>query len=203
MAEHYYSEAPSSAHAPRAFEVHCAGLRLSFETDAGVFSKDALDFGSRLLIETAPPVSGRALDLGCGWGAIGIFLAAKNPGARFTLSDINERAVSLARKNIARNGIQNAVAVESDGYASLDGQFDAIFSNPPIRAGKQTIYRLFDEGKERLLPGGALYLVIRKQQGAESALRHLEEVYGNAEILEKAKGFWILSCKKREENIEP
>ncbi len=203
MAEHYYSEAPSSAHDPRAFEVQCANLRLSFETDAGVFSKDALDFGSRLLIETAPPVSGRALDLGCGWGAIGIFLAAKNPGARFTLSDVNERAVSLARKNIARNGIQNAVAAASDGYASLDGQFDAIFSNPPIRAGKQTIYRLFDEGKERLLPGGALYLVIRKQQGAESALRHLEEVYGNAEILEKAKGFWILSCKKREENIEP
>lgn len=195
MSDHYYTQNPASAHRPDLIEVDALGLTLRFHTDAGVFSKDRLDYGTLLLLRTLPELAGRVLDLGCGWGALGVTLAKKHPSARFVLADVNERAVALARRNIRENRAHNAEALQSDGFERVEGSFDIVVTNPPIRAGKQLIYALFDQAKDRLNPGGALYIVIRKQQGAPSALKHLKEVYGDAEVIGRDKGYWIIRSK--------
>jgi 16S rRNA (guanine1207-N2)-methyltransferase len=165
-------------------------------TDAGVFSSDALDPGSRLLIESLPELTGRVADLGCGWGAMGVPLALKNPDAEFFLTDVNARAVDLARINIIQNQAKNARASTGDGLKALEGPFDAVVTNPPIRAGKQVIYGLFAEAKDKLAPGGKLYIVIRKQQGAPSALKYLEELFGAALVSERGGGYWVIEATK-------
>lgn len=192
MPDHYYTQRPESAHKPRTVEVAALGRTLTFDTDTGVFSRDGLDPGSRLLIESAPALSGRVLDLGCGWGAVGAFLATSNPAARLLLSDVNERAVELARRNLRANRIDNADVMLCDGFAAIDGTFSAIFTNPPIRAGKAVIYGLFDEARKRLDEDGQLYVVIRKQQGAPSALTHLRAVFSAAEVVKRGGGYWII-----------
>jgi 16S rRNA (guanine1207-N2)-methyltransferase len=164
-----------------------------------VFSKDGIDRGTRALVEAMPPLSGRALDLGCGWGAAGIPLAIKNPGCAFVLTDINERAASLAEKNAKANGAENISVATGDAFENVEGAFSAIFTNPPIRAGKQAIYNMFAGARERLLPGGALYIVIRKQQGAPSALNFLREAFGSAEVIARAGGFWVIRAERGNE----
>jgi len=196
MHDHYFSQAPSSKQRPAELRVDIGGRTFAFTVDAGVFSRTGLDEGSRLLTETAGPLNGRCLDLGCGWGAVGITLAAFNPEAYFILSDINRRAADLARMNIERNHIANARAIESDGFDALPGAFNHIFSNPPIRAGKKVIYGMFDTARERLLPGGTLVIVIRRQQGAESALKHLSALFGNARVKARDKGYWVIESYK-------
>lgn len=198
MPDHYYSADPVSASNPARISVRVDGREYLFNTDSGVFSKDRLDFGSALLIRSIERVDGEALDLGCGWGAIGIVLAAQNPDAHFTLCDVNRRAVELARENIALNGVKNACAQESDGMSALSGSFKHIITNPPIRAGKTRIYSMFDEAFARLVPGGAITIVIRKQQGAPSALKYLEGIFGNAEVINRGSGYWIIRSKKEE-----
>ena len=195
MTQHYFTSNPQSAHDERAIQVELAGVRADFCTDAGVFSRDGLDFGSRLLIETVYPLlHGRVLDMGCGWGAIGVLLAKLCPGVQITKADINERAVALAARNARQNGAI-AETLVSDGYENIAPAFDAIVTNPPIRAGKQTVYRILDGAKTRLAPGGRLFLVIRKEQGAPSAQTHLQGVYGRVELLARKKGYWILACE--------
>ena len=195
MTQHYFTSNPQSAHDERAIQVELAGVRADFCTDAGVFSRDGLDFGSRLLIETVYPLlHGRVLDMGCGWGAIGVLLAKLCPDAQITMADINERAVALAARNARQNGV-SAETLVSDGYENIAPSFDAIVTNPPIRAGKQTVYRILDGAKTRLAPGGRLFLVIRKEQGAPSAQTHLQGIYGHVELLARKKGYWILACE--------
>ena len=199
MPDYYYTQEPASAHKERSITARALGLTLSFETDAGVFSKNELDPGSRLLIESMGALSGRVLDLGCGWGPVGTFLSLANPQAQLVMSDVNARALDLARRNLKNNGTA-AEVVESDGFESIEGTFDHVVTNPPIRAGKALIYGLFDTAHERLRPGGALTIVIRKQQGAPSALKHLQETFGNAEVIAKGGGYWIIrSVKGKEE----
>ncbi len=198
MGEHYYSEKPASAHAPRAFTLEANGRTLSITTDAGVFSKAHLDTGTELLLKALPGAfSGRALDLGCGWGPVGLTMAVRWPGAEIVLADINERAVGLAKQNLSANRL-SAQVLQSDGFANVPGAFDLIATNPPIRAGKAVIYRLFEEAAARLTPGGALYIVMRKQQGAESAQRFLEGLFEPVEVVERGGGFRVLLARKRE-----
>ncbi|MDO4546506.1 MAG: class I SAM-dependent methyltransferase [Clostridia bacterium] len=199
MNEFYYSQTPSSQRDVRLHEVEAAGVAIKAYTDAGVFSKEGLDYGSRLLVESIPEASGRVLDLGCGWGAIGIILAKAFPGISLTMSDVNARAVELARRNCALNGV-DARAVESDGMAKIEGTFDLIALNPPIRAGKKTVYDLFGQCFERLDAGGKLYIVIRKQQGAESAFKYLETLFASVRRVNRDKGYWIILCEKDETN---
>ena len=167
------------------------GNELTFVTDAGVFSRDGLDRGTELLLEALPALSGRVLDLGCGWGAVGVALGRKYPDLELVMTDINARAVDLARRNLAQNGVR-AQVLQGDGFDPVEGEFDAIVTNPPIRAGKAVIYSLFERARAYLKPGGALYLVIRKQQGAPSALKFLREHYGEAEIIDRGSGFHVI-----------
>ena len=194
MPYYYYTQEPASAHKERSITARALGLTLTFETDAGVFSKNELDPGSRLLIESMGALSGRVLDLGCGWGPVGTALGRKYPDAQILLSDVNERAVELAGRNLRSNGVTNAAVVRGDGYEAVEGRFDAIVLNPPIRAGKGVIYALFEGARAHLTDGGALYIVIRKQQGAESAEKYLRTLYGSVERICREKGYWVLRC---------
>ncbi len=169
----------------------------TFISDDGVFSKDTLDFGSRALLETIieEPLRGSLLDLGCGIGYIGVLLKKYHPDLNVTMADINETAVRLAQENSRLYGQKNRVLV-SDGFANIDDRFDVIVTNPPIRTGKANIYRLFSESMAHLNEEGIMYIVIRKRQGAESAMKYLETL-GKAEIVDKVKGYWIISVRKR------
>jgi len=196
MNEQYYTADPTSESRPAPCAFVYRGRSLLFETDSGVFSRGELDQGTRLLIDALPEMSGDVLDLGCGWGAIGVSLAKAYPEARITMADVNHRALDLSRKNAASNGVSVEV-LESDGMAALmDRSFDAIVTNPPIRAGKQVIYKMFADGASTLREGGALYLVIRKQQGAESCVKYLRTLYGCVEPLKKSGGFWVLKASE-------
>ena len=192
MNEQYFENNPSSISAPRINTVEILGEKMRFVTDNGVFSKGGLDDGTRILLEALPELDGRILDLGCGWGAIGITLAKKYPKAQIVMADVNTRALELAKQSCGLNNVINAQAVESDVYSGIEGTFDYIVTNPPIRAGKQVIYAMFDGAKERLNKGGKLYIVIRKQQGAPSAQKHLEETYDEVRLIAKEKSYWIL-----------
>ena len=168
----------------------------TFISDDGVFSKDTLDFGSRVLLENLVPrtLEGELLDLGCGIGYISILLKKYHPELKVSMVDINETAVELAKENSRLYGQDNIVLV-SDGLSAVEGQFDIIVTNPPIRTGKDNIYRLFKEGFSHLKAQGKMYVVIRKKQGAESAVRYLGTL-GKTEVIDRVKGYWILLVEK-------
>ena len=198
MSDHYYTASPESAHRLETCAFEYRGAALRFTTDAGVFSRGEVDYGTRALLNALPnDLSGRGLDLGCGWGAVGITIGKKGPACRIVMSDVNERALELAEKNAQANDVA-AEVFRSDGLQSVPGVFDFIVTNPPIRAGKETIYRLFSESESRLRSGGRLYLVIRKQQGAQSAIRYLNTVFARVEPIDKSGGFWVIRCEKQE-----
>ena len=200
MNDQYYTADPSSESRPVPCAFPYRGHGLNFMTDAGGFSKGELDVGSRLLLDALPALNGDVLDLGCGWGAIGVAIARANKEARVVMADVNHRALDLCRANCARNGV-TAEVIESDGMAAVLGRrFDAIVTNPPIRAGKQVIYRMFADAAVSLKAGGALYLVIRKQQGAESCVKYLKTLYHEVEKLDKSAGFWVLKASEPKED---
>ena len=195
MNDHYYTRTPQSASRPAECTFSYRGIDLVFTTDAGVFSRGEVDTGTRLLLEALPEeMSGDILDLGCGWGVIGITVAKKWPACRVTMADVNLRALELSRENAKKNRA-DVVCAESDGMAAFEGKaFDAVITNPPIRAGKQVIYKMFADAAKCLKPEGALYLVIRKQQGAESCVKYLQTIYAGVEKLDKSGGFWVLKA---------
>ena len=195
MAEYYYTNNPTSEHEERHFTSVFMGRTLAFETDAGVFSKQHIDPGSEILCKSLPELHGRGLDMGCGWGAMTVMALARFPALDVTMADVNERALDLAVRNVQKNGMQ-AKAVLSDGFERVEGEFDAVMTNPPSRAGKAVIYRMFEDAKAHLAEGGRLFLVIRKQQGAPSALKFLKELYAEAETIERDGGYWVIACKK-------
>lgn len=201
MNDQYYTADPSSESKPVPCAFPYRGHGMNFMTDAGVFSKGELDQGTRLLLDALPALSGDVLDLGCGWGAIGVSLARANPGCRVVMADVNRRALQLSRDNLERNHT-TAEVIESDGMANLmDRSFDAVVTNPPIRAGKQVIYKMFADAATHLNEDGALYLVIRKQQGAESCVKYLKTLFGQVEKLDKSGGFWVLKASEPLERI--
>ena len=196
MSEHYYTENPTSESRPAEAAFTYRGHALRLTTDSGVFSRGELDAGTRILLATLPQtMPGSILDLGCGWGPVGICVGLENPDSRVTFSDINLRALELAKRNAAKYGVQGDF-IHSDGFAAIEGAFDAVITNPPIRAGKQTIYQMFADSAEHLLPGGSLYLVIRKQQGAPSAQKYLATLFPQVDVLDKSGGYWVFRCQK-------
>ncbi|MDQ0190395.1 methyltransferase [Alicyclobacillus cycloheptanicus] len=198
MSDHYYSQSPTSATQLREITIRARGMTRTVWTDNGVFSKQGLDYGTRLLVETVElPEEGTVVDLGCGYGAVTALLAPLYPKLAFLMLDVNERAVALAVKN-TQFAADRVRAYVSDGFAAVpEAAADAILLNPPIRAGKQVVYRLFDEAADHLNAAGALWVVIHKKHGAESARRHLEGRY-EVTLVERAAGYHIFRCVRIE-----
>lgn len=191
----YYAEKPTSAHDIHELKVNLLGENFYFLTDAGVFSKRMIDYGSQVLLNTLDLEAGKTLlDIGCGYGPMGLALA-KVQGVRATLVDINLRALALAQQNADKNGI-DAHIFQSDLYEKIDSSFDYIISNPPIRAGKKIVHSIIEEGKEHLNSSGLLTIVIQKKQGAPSAKVKMQDVFGNCEVLKRDKGYYILQSEK-------
>lgn len=198
MSDHYYSKNPQAASQEMMLQLELRGQSLRFYTDRGVFSKSGIDFGSQLLVESvelAPNT--RILDVGCGYGPIGLTLAKEEPSCHVTLVDVNNRALQLCQKNADLNQVSNVRILESNLLESLAGEsFDLILSNPPIRAGKHVVHGLFEQSIQALNPGGELWIVIQKKQGSPSAFSKLEELYEKVEEVTKKKGYRIFRAKK-------
>ena len=195
MSKMYYAENPDAAHDIHELRVELLGEKMTFLTDAGVFSKKMVDFGSQLLLKCLEVNQGETvLDVGCGYGPLGLSLA-KAYGVQVTMVDINNRALDLARQNAERNKVE-ATIFQSNIYEQVKGNFDHVISNPPIRAGKQVVHEIIEKSKDFLEAGGDLTIVIQKKQGAPSAKSKMEEVFGNCEIVKKDKGYYILRSVK-------
>ena len=195
MSKMYYAENPDAAHDIHELRVDLLGEKMTFLTDAGVFSKKMVDFGSQLLLKCLEVNQGETvLDVGCGYGPLGLSLA-KVYGVQATMVDINNRALDLARQNAERNKVE-ATIFQSNIYEQVEGHFDHVISNPPIRAGKQVVHEIIEKSKDFLEIGGALTIVIQKKQGAPSAKSKMEDVFGNCEIVKKDKGYYILRSVK-------
>jgi 16S rRNA (guanine1207-N2)-methyltransferase len=197
---HYYDSVPNSEHQTRSIQARFNGLDFEFSTDSGVFSKQRLDYGTALLIETVivdrQKMSGRLLDLGCGYGPVGIIFKRVFPALEVTLCDVNQRALSLARRNAKANQVAYLSIVQSDALEAVDGPFDYILTNPPIRAGKRVVHRFFEQSLSKLASGGLLYVVIQKKQGAPSALAKLQALFAEASVIEHSAGYWIIRAVK-------
>lgn len=189
---HYFENDKNLVSDIKPFNISINGNSFTFNTDNGVFSKGELDFGTSLLIKNVLilNISGEVLDLGCGYGPIGIIIS-KLTDSNVMMSDVNKRALHLTKMNIKKNGV-SATTIESDGYENIDGMFDYVISNPPIRVGKKILYKLLLDTKKHLKENGKLIIVIRKEQGALSLIKDMSNDY-NIEILDKEKGFFIIS----------
>ncbi|WJY27000.1 MULTISPECIES: class I SAM-dependent methyltransferase [Sporosarcina] len=199
MADHYYTKNPDVKSQPRHWSTVLRGRNFAFATDAGVFSKGDIDFGSKLLIETfqVPGTDGDVLDVGCGYGPVGLAVASLLPERTVQMVDVNERALRLAETNAEKNAIGNVEIFSSDALDQVTaGGFAAVLTNPPIRAGKETVFKIYRQAYDRLASGGELWVVIQKKQGAPSTEAELKKLFGNAEIAAKSKGYYIFKSKK-------
>lgn len=170
------------------------GIPFYFYTDNGVFSKGELDFGTELLLKNFKydnPNNKTLLDIGCGCGPIGIY--ASHLGFTVDMSDVNKRAIHLSKMSLKEQGL-NANVFESDAYKNITNKYDYIVSNPPIRVGKEKLYEIVMNAKEHLKDDGSLWIVVRKQQGAESMVRDMKNAYKTIEVVAKKKGFFIIKA---------
>jgi len=198
--EHYYTNNPTSKSEEKEIEYYIADKKIKFIVDNGVFSKNHVDIATNFMLNVLldEDIKGKVLDVGCGYGTIGITLATFFKDLEITMIDINGRALSLSKKNVALNKLENISIIESDGLSAIkeDEKFDIVVTNPPIRAGKQVIYKMYQDSYEHLKDGGVLYLVINKKHGAPSTKEYLESLFGNCEVLDKKAGFNVIKCKK-------
>lgn len=175
----------------------------TFKTDSGVFSRDNLDFGTRVMLEALDLdalAEGDVLDLGAGYGPVGVIMGTILPDRAIYGVDISERAIGLAKDNAKANKVENVTFAVSNAYESVEKRdFGVILTNPPVRAGKETVHHFMSEAIHYLKPGGEIYVVLQKKQGAPSAMKKLEEVFGNVEEIERRKGYWILKSVKESE----
>lgn len=200
MTDHYFTSKPSANKNEKKIEARLKGQQMTFTTDAGVFSRDRVDFGSKVMIEAIDERAfsmGEVLDVGCGYGPVGLSLAKANPALHIDMIDVNERALELAKKNAELNGVSNVSIFLSSIYEQIEKQtYGAVISNPPIRAGKQTVHKIITDAKEHLADNGVLIIVIQKKQGAPSAKKVMEETYGNVTRIGLDKGYWVLQSIK-------
>ncbi|MFV0556625.1 MAG: class I SAM-dependent methyltransferase [Lactovum sp.] len=193
----YYEDNSDLSHKINEIKTILLGEKMIFETDSGVFSKNAIDYGTRVLIKNFKPQGFSLLDLGCGYGALSLVLVKKY-GLKATLTDVNLRALDLAQKNARKNKVEVEI-LPSDIYDKITETFDSIISNPPIRAGKKVVHEIIEGALNYLNSAGQLWIVIQKKQGAASAQKKMQEVFGNVEVVVKDKGYYILRSVKNED----
>lgn len=192
MSEHYYTEQPTSDIKEKTFVQSIKGIELSLTSVSGVFSHDnKVDKASELLIKTYKPTGKTVLDLGCGYGVIGLFIKAHYPDRIVCLADINERAIDYAALNAFKNRLDTKV-VKSDLFSAFDGiQFDDIVTNPPLAAGKKLLINLIDQANDYLNPNGALWLVAYHNKGGSTLKKIMKERFSNVEDMEKSGGIRV------------
>ena len=196
---HYFQDDPKLASNIKTITYEVNGISMQLFTDNGVFSKGKVDEGSLAFLKVILPLDlgNNILDLGCGYGTIGLTIAIAKKEARVTLADVNTRALTLCKKNAdAYNLSQRVTILQSDIYTKIEGKYDSIVINPPIRAGKSVTYKMYEEAKQYLIDGGSLLIVIRKAQGAESAAKYIESIFGNVKLLDRHKGYHIYQAVK-------
>ena len=196
---HYFVNDPNLASNLHKISFDVNDIHMSLWTDNGVFSKSRVDEGSLAFLKVLLPLklTGKILDLGCGYGTIGLTIAISSNEARVDLADINTRALALCERNAQELGLSQRVTIlQSDIYENIEGPYDSIVVNPPIRAGKKVTYAMYEGAKQYLIDGGSLFVVIRKDQGAPSASKYIEDLFGNITLLKKDKGYYIYQAKK-------
>lgn len=199
MTEYYYTQNPEVLHEKRQWQFTLLNQNLTFNSDNGVFSKATVDFGTRTLLEALnlKEFTGEVLDVGCGYGPIGLAIAKAVPEIHVDLVDINLRALDLCKENAEQNNIHNVTIWESDTYDKVEKTtYQTVVSNPPVRAGKSVVTKILVEAKNHLQVGGSVIIVLQKKQGAPSAKKKMEQVFGNAEIIHKQKGYYIIKSVK-------
>ncbi len=197
---HYYLNDEKLAHDLNILDVRIKDVSLRLNTDSGVFSKRGLDYGTKVLLENIqlPTSVKTVIDMGSGYGPISLYLAKKYPEIFVYAYDVNERAVALTQMNIKENRIENVEASVSFLFENVNVKADVVVTNPPIRAGKQVVFALYEGAYKSLNHQGLLYVVIQKKQGAPSTVSKLIELFGNCETIDKSGGYWILLAKKNE-----
>ena len=197
--EHYYTNNPTTESREKIINSTRANENLKFYTDNGVFSKESVDFGTKTMLEsfTTDKENAKVADIGCGYGVISIFLAKKYPTYKFTMVDVNNRVLELSKKNIELNKIENEVEVlESSSFDNVEGNFDIVLTNPPIRAGKKIVHKIMTDSYGHLNAQGELWVVIQKKQGMASCKKLLEDTFSMVEVVTKNKGYYILKAVK-------
>lgn len=198
---HYFENDPNLKDEKGSYQVRWQEGTFTILTNSGIFSRDGLDTGTRVLLDAiaaSDEAPKRILDFGCGTGVAGVLLHSLYPQAEIMGIDVSERAADIARENYGKAGIHGEVLVQ-DGLKGKDGLFDLIALNPPIRTGKETIYRLFQEASEHLTENGSLWIVIRKQHGAASAQKYLQSLDLDVNRVARDLGFWVLKVTRKEE----
>jgi 16S rRNA (guanine1207-N2)-methyltransferase len=197
-AEHYFVARPKSKLKYSLLRTYLRGQPFEFLTASGVFSKQRVDLGTRLLIESMVlPEKGWALDMGCGYGAVGIGAAAFNPCLYVVLVDVNARAVWLARQNVRRNLVSNAEVRRGCLYAPVDDViFDCILSNPPVSAGMEIVKKVIVEAPKHMAGGGVFQMVVKSKIGGKRLRTIFEEAFGSVEVLARESGYRVLLSRK-------
>jgi 16S rRNA (guanine1207-N2)-methyltransferase len=204
--EHYFTSKSTTELKTQHIEFQLHGKNIRFTTSNAVFSKGGVDYGSRVLLETLTrlekPLTGKILDVGCGYGAIGITLLLLNQEIVMDMVDVNERALELAQVNASANQVADRARIWlSDQLAQVSDCYQSIVTNPPIRAGKAVVHGIYTQSYDSLVEGGRLFVVIQKKQGAPSTIKALEALFGNCKIINKDAGYYILCATK--ETVTP
>ncbi|MFO7263057.1 MAG: 16S rRNA methyltransferase [Bacillaceae bacterium G1] len=200
MSEHYYTEQPQTPSRLTEITATLRGKTYRFYTDTGVFSRRYVDRGTQVLVEAMEvPPAATVLDMGCGYGVIGIVAASLSPSSQVVMVDVNRRAVELAEMNVRRYQLRNVQVFQGDGFAPVQGMtFAAIYMNPPFRAGKQLVFQWYEAARSHLDPGGTLWVVVQKKQGAPSTERRLQQLFGAEHVVcvAREKGYHVFCSRK-------
>lgn len=189
---HYFINDKNLKENIKKIDVKINNIEFSFYTDNGLFNKKGLDYGTKVLLENIN-IDGKKsfLDVGCGCGPIGIYIAKYSKDNKVDMIDINDKAISLTKKSIELNRLDNVNVYISNVYENVNSKYDMIITNPPIHAGKRVVYEIIRDAKEHLNDNGELWIVIRKDQGAKSLINDMSDIY-NFEIIKRDNGFYIL-----------
>lgn len=203
---HYYDSMPDTPSDRRNIEFRANGINFSFVTDSNVFSRNDVDKGTELLIESViedikergAKKGERLLDLGCGYGVVGVVMKSVFMSFEVTSVDVNSRAVSLAKENASNNNVKLTRVMQSDVLSALSSEdiFDIVMTNPPVRAGKQTVFAFYEQAYEHMAPGAAIYSVLQRKQGAPSSEKKLTELFGNCETVAISGGYRVMKAVK-------
>ncbi len=197
--QHYYTNNPISNKNEKIIYGIIKGEKYKFLTDNGVFSKKFIDFGTKTLLESFYTERKKLeiCDLGCGYGVVSVFLANNYEDFSFTMIDINKRCLELSKKNIELNKIKSKIEIiENNVLDKISKKFDIILTNPPIRAGKNVVFKIMEQSYHSLNEGGELWVVIQKKQGMNSVKKLLEKIFNSVIIVKKNKGYYVLKSLK-------